>query len=669
LQVNFEPENERYNQPDERTTVFPAELAHALASIPELSLSVGGERNRGFSTSLQDMGALGQIASLKSLDLSACSYVSDLRWAVLLPELTYLQLWPGSDTAKLAGSSTHAYADHVRKLQARLCRKYEIAMPPHLAPASKGTAEPAAKKSAGKTNKDAAALRKLLKGETDNLLQALQILTTLDDSATMEAVVPDLSKAFARLLSSGDPAQVSTALEALATLMSPAVFDALADGVNIDAAYRGNSEDIGKIFREVKQPDREISRWALTCLLSLAPPEASVAVGVRNSLKVIDLVQVPGLGQVQPPSLSGFTSLQEVRLHGLVTTDLGCLQGLKNITTLKLEACTALTSLQGLQGCTGLKGLSLSRCPSLTDLSVLSAMSELALSPGDTYGSHSVRLDPGRGITDLRFVTGLKAVKNLELRLDPSADTMPFLQCPWITRVRLTLESWNIDLSSFHHCDSLDIHCSDESGTHRWAYHLPALTTLEVMGGHHQFDALQAPQLEKVKLATASADSLRGLSACRDLKASRSTFGSLVGLGAVHTMSLWDCTVKSFDGVESALINELNLTRGSYAGLAPLARIATLQTLKFNVQIPSAELRALPPCPQIRALEIPGYEGSLTFLAAWTALEDLDLRSSGALTDLDALTGLRALKKIRIRGATIKRDAWPASLKDSLDTR
>jgi hypothetical protein len=59
----------------------------------------------------------------------------------------------------------------------------------------------------------------------------------------------------------------------------------------------------------------------------------------------------------------------------------------------------------------------------------------------------------------------------------------------------------------------------------------------------------------------------------------------------------------------------------------------------------------------------------LTFLAAWTALEDLDLRSSGALTDLDALTGLRALKKIRIRGATIKRDAWPASLKDSLDTR
>lgn len=57
------------------------------------------------------------------------------------------------------------------------------------------------------------------------------------------------------------------------------------------------------------------------------------------------------------------------------------------------------------------------------------------------------------------------------------------------------------------------------------------------------------------------------------------------------------------------------------------------------------------------------------FLTQWSALEDLDLRSSGALTDLDALSGLKALQKIRIRGATIKRDAWPASLKDSLDTR
>jgi hypothetical protein len=51
------------------------------------------------------------------------------------------------------------------------------------------------------------------------------------------------------------------------------------------------------------------------------------------------------------------------------------------------------------------------------------------------------------------------------------------------------------------------------------------------------------------------------------------------------------------------------------------------------------------------------------------ALEELDLRNTGVLKDLDALAGLTALKKIRIRGATIKKDSWPATLKDSLDTK
>lgn len=669
LEVNFEPEGERYNQPDERTTVFPVELARALAKIPALSLSVGDEQTRGFSTSLRDLSALGQISSLKSLDLSACNFVSDLRWVVLLPELTSLQLWPGSDAAKLAGASAHASTDHIRKLQARLCRKYDLDAPPHLAPAPKSAAKLEAKTGAAKGNKDATALKKLLKGEPENLLQALQILQTLDDAATMDAVAPDLSKAFARLLASGQPAQVSTALGALASLKVPAVFDTLAEGVNVEMVYRGDSEAIGKIFKLVKQPDREIARWALTSLLALAPPQASGAVGVRSSLKMIDLVQVPGLCQVPPPSLSGFTALEDVRLQGLTATDLGCLSGLKNITTLKLEACPALTSLHGLQGCTGLKGLSLSKCPSLTDLSVLSGMAELALTPGTFYGGDGLRLDPGHGLSDLRFITGLKAANRLELSLSPTADTTPFLECPWITEVQLTIESWNVDLSSFRHCSSLNVRCSDERGTHRWAYDLPALTTLEVMGGRHQFDAMQATKLESVQLTRASAASLRGLSACRSFTANDLTLETLEGLGPVQDLSLWDCTFKSLSGVESTVITELNLTSGTYSGLAAVGRIATLQKLKFNAQIPSAVVRELPPCPQIRALEIPGYAGSLAFLSAWTALEELDLRNSGKLTDLDALAGLAALKKIRIRGAVIKKDSWPVALKDSLDTK
>ena len=673
LKVNFEPANELYQQPDPRTTIFPLELATALASIPALSLTVGSEKSSGFSTSLRDVSAIGKILSLKSLDLSACAYVDDLSWVVLLPELSHLQFWPGCDAAKLAGASTHASLDHVRKLQLKLCRKFKIEMPPHLAPPSKTTDKSAVKtadkSTAAKANKDATALKKLLKGEPENLLQALEIMKSLDDADTVEAVVPELSRAFARLLSSGEPTQVWIAIQALESLNLPAVFDVLAEGVNMELAYSGDSEAIGKVFKQVKQPDRELARWALTWLLALAPPEASLAVGIRSRLKAIVLEQVPGLGEGQPPSLSGFTLLQEVHFSKLLVTDLECFSGLKNIMTLKLSGCHALTSLQGLQGCGQLKGLSLSDCPSLTDLSVLSGMSELSVSPAVYSYNHSLRLDSGVGISDLRFVTGLKAVQDLELRLNSSADTTPFLECPWITDVKLSLESWNIDLSSFRHCSSLDIRCSDESGTHQWAYDLPLLTNLDVMGGHHQFDELQAPKIEDVGLSMVSVSTLKGLSGCRSFHAGGSTLASLNGLGPVRELRLWDCAIENFNGVESAFITVLDLTHGKCAGLAQIGHIATLQTLKFNSELKSAALLELPACPQIRALEIPGYTGSLAFLSTWTSLEELDLRHSGKLTDLDALAGLTALKKIRIRGAVIKKDSWPAALKDSLDTK
>ena len=672
LKVNFEPANELYQQPDQRTTIFPLELATALASIPALTLTVGSEKSSGFSTSLRDLSAIGKISSLKSLDLSACAYVDDLSWVVLLPELSHLQFWPGSDAAKLAGASTHASFDHVRKLQLKLCRKFKIEMPPHLAPADKSvakiTAKTAEKSTAAKANKDATALKKLLKGEPENLLHALEIMKSLDDADTAAAVVPELSRAFARLLSSGEPNKVWIGIQALASLNSPAVFDFLAEGVNIELAYSGDSEAIGKVFKQVKQPDRELARWALTWLLALAPPEASLAVGVRSRLKAIVLQHVSGLGEGQVPSLRGFTSLQEVDFSKLLMTDLKCFSGLKNITTLKLSGCHALTTLQGLQGCDHLKGLSLSDCPRLTDLSVLSGMPELSVSPAYSY-NYSLGLDPGVGISDLRFVTGLKAVHNLELRLSSSADTPPFLECPWIKDVKLTLESWNIDLSSFRHCSSLDIRCSDETGNHRWNYELPLLTNLDVMGGHHQFDALQAPQIKDVGLSMVSVSTLKGLAGCRSFNASRSTLTSLDGLGPVKDLRLWDCTIENFNGVESASITVLDLTHGKYAGLAQIGQIVTLQTLKFNSELKSTALLELPACPQIRALEIPGYTGSLAFLSTWTSLEELDLRHSGKLTDLDALAGLTALRKIRIRGAAIKKDFWPAALKDSLDTK
>lgn len=671
LKINFEPENELYQKPDKRTTIFPLELAKALASIPSLSLSVGNEKSGGFSTSLRDVSALGSIASLKSLDLSACKYIEDLSWVVQLSELSYLQFWPGSDAAKLAGASTHGSIDHVRKLQAKLCRKLKIDFPPHLAPAVKTAVKTIAKNSGKSTASkgDATTLRKLLKGEPENLLQAIEIAKSLDDAEIMEMVEPDFAKALGRLLSSGDSSLVWVGILALESLNSPPVFDALAEGVNVEMAYSGDSEAIGRIFKQVKQPERELARWALTWLLALAPPEASVAVDVRSQLKELILVHVSGLGESKLPSLSGFTALQSVNFRKLMVTDLTCLSGLKNITTLKLSGCGVLNSLEGVQGCVQLKGLSLSDCPQLTDLSALSVMSELSISPGQTYGDHSVRLDSGNGISDLRFVTGLKSVHHLEIKLKQGAETKYFLKCPWITHVRLILDSWKIDLSHFRNCISLDIRCSDESATHVWHYDFPLLNTLDISGGAHQFDKLKVTNIQDVRLSMTSVASLRGITGFRNFRASRSEFKTLEGLGSVESLSFWDCNIENFIGIESALITFLDLTRGTFAGLESLGQIASLQTLKFNSEISSASLQKLPPCPQIRVLEIPGYEGSVAFLSTWTALEELDLRNSGKLTDLDELVGLKALKKIRIRGAMVKKDSWPSALKDSLDTK
>jgi hypothetical protein len=67
LKVNFEPSDQINQQPDSRTTVFPQELAKVLASVPALKLCVGNEKWSGFSTSLRDFSALGQISSLISV--------------------------------------------------------------------------------------------------------------------------------------------------------------------------------------------------------------------------------------------------------------------------------------------------------------------------------------------------------------------------------------------------------------------------------------------------------------------------------------------------------------------------------------------------------------------------------------------------------------------------
>ena len=59
----------------------------------------------------------------------------------------------------------------------------------------------------------------------------------------------------------------------------------------------------------------------------------------------------------------------------------------------------------------------------------------------------------------------------------------------------------------------------------------------------------------------------------------------------------------------------------------------------------------------------------LPFVQGRSSLRELDLRDSGGLTDIDTLIDLNSLKTIKIGGAKLKKEGWPAQLRDILSTQ
>jgi Leucine-rich repeat (LRR) protein len=662
LEVTF------YPGPDK---VFPDALARALAQVPSLHLSVKGPLLS--HTSMEDLSALACLTSVRSLDLSECAEgFTDLRWLVGLPELSTLKLRPGSTAADLAGGSAHPTQDKVRKAQVRLCRKYALDLPTHLQPEKKPAASKARRPAS--SPQDAAAVRKLLKGDANALQQALELIASLDSPGLAEAVLPDLCKGLGRLLASSDPGQVSRALQVVAADMPAEFFDVVTEGVDEEMAYRGDSEAIGRIFKAVKQPDRPLARWALTWLLASAPAQATRAVALRERLKSLDLAMPAGLADPAPPPLHGFKALAEVKLQGLAITDLALLAGVSSIERLELSTCRLLTRLNGLESSRGLKTISVYDSPVLTDLSALAGMASLTAGPEDFYGYPMRPISTAR-LSDLRFVRGVSSMAGISLKLAAAADTSPFGDASGIKRVSLLLQSWKVDLAPFRHCEHLSVGLEnswgwkeDGSPTKAWNYDLGKLQKLRIEGGSHDLQGLRAPSLEKTHLRWIKVPSLRGLGSCQELHLENVTLMCLEGLEAARVLEMDRCTVGDMQGVENTRIAELDLSNGSYKGLRPLAALESLRSLKLNSETSVASAHELEGCRQIRILGIPGYSGSLAFLSSWSALEQLDLRDSGQLADLDALTGLAALKRIRIRGSALKRDGWPSDLKHLLDS-
>jgi hypothetical protein len=668
LEVHYEPESRSQQNSDPRRTVFSQRLANALAGAGAVHLVVNKE-NSWRDSPLTDFSALATVRSLRSIDLTFCRWVSDLKWLVGLPDVESVMLAPGSEIAKLAGASTHPTADHVKKLQKRLCRKYALPLPEHLNPKGAGTAAPAAKAlpKARRAGPDAAALQRLFTGDAASILQGLELLRAYGDPQLEQDVTPALTRGLARLLSSADPLAVQRALETLALGPPPRVFDALAEGVNLAAAYTGDSEAIGRIFKAVPARDRVRARWALTAMLAMAPPQAVYASSVRSGLSRVELTAPHGLPAL-PPSLSGFTALRELILSCVDCQDLSVLSGVNSLTSLTLDRCSQLTRLEGLQSSAGLVTLSVKGCPKLRDLSALSGMSQLRES---TKGSHmyvGLLLDLDHGIDDIGFLPGLKSAERITLHVSPLANLGVLAQNPSMRRVSLKLEAWDMDLSGLLHCEGLEVEC-EAPGRHRWGYHFASLETLQIRGGQHDFSDLKAPLLTSLSLQKVALESMRGLSSCTRMTLSDVEVGTLEGLGPVRSIRFWDCRVDNLHGLEQAQVESLDLTRGTYRNLTPIGRIQTLRTLQLGSTVSTQSAHELGACPQIRELEIQAYSGSLAFLADWSSLQTLDLRDAGALTDLDALTGLTALKKIYIRGCAIKREGWPPVLRDALDTR
>jgi hypothetical protein len=254
-------------------------------------------------------------------------------------------------------------------------------------------------------------------------------------------------------------------------------------------------------------------------------------------------------------------------------------------------------------------------------------------------------------LRDLGFVAGLASLDGIHLRLTAGADLSGFGSASSLGDICLDLDSWDVDLSPLRHVRKLHVsqasNFEDES-QHQWSYDWPTLEGLYVGNGQHSFSGLKAPALDRFTLY-GSASSLQGLGAFRRLEGSLSS-------------------VDSIDALVDSQVTDLDLCgfKGPYE---PVSRIQSLRQLVVSSTLSQEQFQALEACRQIVTLTTRRFSGSLSFLRSWQALETLDLRDSGELSDLQVLLGLPSLSRIRLKGAQMKRESWPAELQERMTYR
>lgn len=613
-------------------TVVPAALMQTLAQLPRLTLGLllGDE--------LEDFSALALVPQVESLNLYSCKRLKDLSWLVGLSELRDLFLSPECPAAKQIKANKLDTQVRIRKVQQQLCSDLGLPLPAHLGKAA-GSKSAAKKRSAGGLS-----------------LKEIKPLLTSPDLA-------EVNKGLARLQAEGDSA----------------LFDELTEDCDSDQAFSGDSQAIGKLFKAVKAANRPLARWALASILAMAPAEASHAMAVRSAIREITL-DFGALAELAEgaamPSLSGFTALEKVSVSHYPATTLACLEGLVALRELDLRNASALTTLQGLEAASVLENLTLRDCPQLTDLAALAGKNRLA-------NQGNLDLSSNAPLQCLDFLRAFTPPESLELMVTASTDLAPLRDQPAITSLALHCLDTLPDLSPLIHVQTLEYYrekpptpkktanvwpftASDEDEEDdtpppllHWTYTLPKLATLAVNGGAHDFSGLVAP-------------ALKTFNSWGRWSQGRTLLDNLRGLAQVEDFTFWSSSIASLDGLQGSPVKELNL--GSLEGrLENLAALAEMPQLR-RLTLPSDQdvlnhdaLQALPPLPELESLTLQGYSGSLAFLAGWTGLQTLDLQQSGAMTDLETLIALPALETIMLRGAHLKRNAWPEALQGKLE--
>lgn len=499
-----------------------------------------------------------------------------------------------------------------------------------------------------------------------------------------------------RGLTSTDFAEIVAALETLRAAASATLYDAIVEGVHGTTLYTGDTAALGKLFKDIRAPYRPWARWVLTHVMMDAPDAATRVVALRQSVEEIVLSVSLSYGQdpSRPLPLSIFKALDSITLQEIPGNDLSFLRGagsVKSITlremseltslealammstlstlqTLRIERCPALSSLKGLEGATQLRRLVVDGSEQLVDFSAMARLRSLQAFPAPYIRSEEIDLSGYATLSDIKFAAGLLAATALKLKLAGRVDLSPLAGLPQLASVTLELDTLEQDFAPLSRVKALDIQLIDpKTGysrgvegkvqpehRHAWRGEFPLLESLEINGGEHDLAQLRAPALRTFN--------------------SYSRLTSMRGVGHAPTLDFRVDACESLDGLAGSPVTTLDLYYSARKGtklpsLAVIHEIPELQSLRIGPSLTEAHLHDLSACAQVQRLQANHYTGSLAFLAGWTQLTEIDLRDSGELTDLDTLCSLPSLTRVFLRGAAIKRDAWPKALQDRLDFR